>query len=170
MASDPQYVRLHNRLVRGMHIDLASGFGISGLDIVPFPDDPDQADHVRSGMRLGMYEAAADHEVEAFHGRESDYLSKMGIEKTPLALQATFQEGHVQELAALDRRHYEGSRGLGRNTAAAYDADQARRNALLEADGGITSTSPSVESPAPAQEAPAASGDGSDPSGKKNGK
>lgn len=135
MADDPKFVRLHNRLARGSQVDLASGFGISGLDIVPFPKDPDQAAHVRDGLRRGVYDQASDDEVKAFQGRENDYLERTGVAHEA----ARHQEGQVRALADADRLEIEGSRGLGRNNVAAYEADQARRDALLEADGGKTS-------------------------------
>lgn len=135
MADDPKFVRLHNRLARGSQVDLASGFGISGLDIVPFPKDADQAAHVRDGLRRGVYDAASDSEVEAFRGRENDYLERTGVAAEP----PRHQEGQVRALADADRIEIEGSRGLGRNNVAAYEADQARRDALIEASEGKTS-------------------------------
>lgn len=135
MADDPKFVRLHNRLARGCQVDLSSGFSIAGLDIVPFPKDTYQAEYVRDALRRGVLEAASDAEVGAFRDRELDYAARTGVPQDA----PRHQEGRVQELAAVDREQIEGSRGLGADSAAAYAADQARRDALIEAADGKTS-------------------------------
>lgn len=63
---DPQYVRLANRLSRGILADVeGSGWSISGLDVKEFPkDNTNAARFVRHALRDGKLEPAsrAEHE------------------------------------------------------------------------------------------------------------
>ena len=62
---DPQYVRLANRLSRGILADVeGSGWSISGLDVKPFPEGTNAARFVRHALRDGKLEPAsrAEHE------------------------------------------------------------------------------------------------------------
>lgn len=66
MPNDPSYVRLANRLTRGIVADIGnSGWSISGFDVKPFPkDDEAAARFVRRELRDGKLEPASKAEHE----------------------------------------------------------------------------------------------------------
>lgn len=134
---DPAYVKLVDRHVRGMFVDLNTGFGISGLDIVPFPEDEAQAEVARAQIRAGNIEEATEDEVNHFVEMEKDLLGHAGVEIVPGTETSTWQEGKVANAAEASRRSHEAARGL--STSATYAAEQKRRDAILEAQGGKTS-------------------------------
>ena len=62
---DPKYLRLADRIaVHGCRHDLNSGFGISGFDVVPFPEDPAAIKFARTMIRKGIFEEAGKAEYE----------------------------------------------------------------------------------------------------------
>lgn len=63
----PEYVRLPERLVHGMMADTISGFSIAGYDVVPFPEDPEQARYAKRQLNAGNLEPAIEAEYEEAH-------------------------------------------------------------------------------------------------------
>ena len=63
----PSYVRLSTELVSGLVVDMESGWGISGRDVQPYPENDVQATFVKSALRQGILEEATADEYEATH-------------------------------------------------------------------------------------------------------
>jgi hypothetical protein len=137
-TKDPKYIRLAHRLIRGNVTDLRSGFSIAGLDVQPFPEDQKQAAFVRSQTRLGKIEEATEDEFKAVDEVDYDFMAAQNIEIEPMKVKATFQEAAIGKAARAARERATTSRGIGPiGTAAAYAADQRRREAIAEqGDGG----------------------------------
>lgn len=67
MAKNPPYVRLADHMVHGLCVDIETGWGISGYDVQPFPEDADEKRFVRGKINNGVLEAASKAEFDVAH-------------------------------------------------------------------------------------------------------
>lgn len=122
MAEDPKYVRLANRLSRGMLADVyESQWSIAGLDVRPFPEDMRAARFVRNALSDGKLEpaSAAEYEEVTEINEVADEILRQRPDYRETA--ALFQEAAIQRAAAEQTAR----------VAEARDADEA---AEAEAD------------------------------------
>lgn len=113
MAETPQYVRLANRLSRGIvaDIDGGSGWSIAGLDVRAFPDkkkNPGAARFVKKALADGRLEPASLAEWEEVHDTEAIEAEALEGRKRATALNS--QEAHIQREAQEGRKRIEASR------------------------------------------------------------
>ena len=91
---DPQYVRLANRLSRGILADVVgSGWSISGLDVKKFPTGTNAARFVRHALRDGKLEPAGKAEFEEVQS-EVDALNDVTHQEAKVMGAAL--EGHAR--------------------------------------------------------------------------
>lgn len=119
MASNPKYVRLANRLSRGMVIDLNTGWGIAGLDIKEYPEDPHAALFVKRQIDNGKLEPASRAEWEDVN---DDSLINELAEQAREAGNG-LQEAHVQRAARETRGELEAARS-GRGRASEVEQEE----------------------------------------------
>lgn len=100
MQTNPTFVRLTDAASRGALADIGgSGWGISGNDVVPFPDDAEAARYVRQKIRLGVLEEASQAEHEEAHPEA--YSTGDDIQRVMFVQDTTpHQEANVLEAAA----------------------------------------------------------------------
>jgi hypothetical protein len=128
----PKYVRLADHLSRGMRADLNSGFSLSGYNVVESPDEETEAEaaaFVKRELAAGRMEGASKAEFDEVH---PDLLDTLGYEvERKVSLPIAPQEGHIQR----EVRGAHRAMRAGRSTEAgesAFEADEARREALIE--------------------------------------
>jgi hypothetical protein len=104
MASDPRYVKLADHLTGGIVCDLESGWSVSGLDVVEFPDwDDAAAAFVRSKLKAGALDEADEAEFQAI----ADADEAVGQHRPTVALPeqlSNWQENRIQAEAAAHRK------------------------------------------------------------------
>jgi len=79
--ADVSFVRLNRRLTGQIIADLNSGFSVSGMAVVPYPDavkQPEQAAYARSALNRGVLEEASRAEYEE-QQEVNQELSKAGF-------------------------------------------------------------------------------------------
>lgn len=131
--ADPKFVRLADHLSRGMRADINSGFSIAGLDVVPMPDKEDNPEayaYVKREISAGRLESASQAEYDEVH---PDVYAALGVEvKREAVVQvAPPQETAIQAEALKAGRAIRASR-QAQSDEDGFDADQERREALLE--------------------------------------
>lgn len=145
MSDHPEYLRLTNRLRRTCAYDLASGWGISGLDVRTFPEDPAAAKYALACIRDGKMEPAsrAEYEEAKDNPLEEAMLAERPDFKETASLQ---QEQKLQDVAAAAQKKLEKAR-LGDPTAAErYEVEKAARaartgvGAASDDEGELTKT------------------------------
>lgn len=72
MANNPSYVRLSDRMVHGLVVDMESGWSISGFDVKEFPEDREQARFVKQRLNSGVLERASEAEYDEAHPESDD--------------------------------------------------------------------------------------------------
>lgn len=72
MAKNPPYVRLADHMVHGLCVDIETGWGISGYDVQPFPEDADEKRFVRGKINNSVLEAASKAEYDVAHPASDD--------------------------------------------------------------------------------------------------
>lgn len=134
MASNPPFVRLTKRLTRQVIADLPSKFAISGVRVVPYPEDnPDQALFVRRLLARGVLEEASRAEYEEQEEVDGE-LAKAGFfDDTHKKEVVSYQEHLVVERQAAAQKRVSDKR------AETEDEDETeialleeRRASLLE--------------------------------------
>lgn len=61
-ATTPKYVRLTQHMLLGCHVDINTGWGISGRDVQEVPDNPAVQAFVRAAQSRGILEEASEEE------------------------------------------------------------------------------------------------------------
>lgn len=64
----PRFVKLTAHMQFGCQHDIATGFGISGRDVKPVPDNANVHEYVKQGLRKGLFEEATEEEYEEVTG------------------------------------------------------------------------------------------------------
>jgi hypothetical protein len=103
MANDPKYVRLPERLLAGNVTDIegGTGWGISGLDVKEFPEDPDEASFVRDALRSQLLEPATAAEfkrVSDAHARLGSLAAGAVPKEGALGTPAPWNEAAIQQV------------------------------------------------------------------------
>jgi len=103
MANDPKYVRLPERLLTGnvTDIDGGTGWGIAGLDVKEFPEDPDEQAFVRASLRAQLLEpatAAEFNRVQDAHQRLNNLARGAVPKEGALGSPAPWNESAIQQV------------------------------------------------------------------------
>lgn len=126
MPNDPSYVRLANRLTRGMVADVETGWSIAGLDVRRFPEGKQAARFVRLQLREGKLEPASKAEWEEVHDDP--------VEQAMLAQRPDFRkEASRHQEAVVQRAATQGTRRLVENRSADEEEDPEDRIAARKA-------------------------------------
>jgi len=130
MPSDPNFVRLANRLGLQMVADVTggSGWSIGGLDVQDFPEDEEQAAYVRQQLGRGVLEPATQAEYDEVHD-EDEMLEALSLQLE--ASKRTWQEAAVQDIARKRRRAVVDSREVDEEESE-EELDDQRRQAIAE--------------------------------------
>lgn len=141
--TDPEFVRLAERLTTGMLADLYSGWSISGYDVKRFPEGDAAARFVRENLNAGKLEEASQAEWDEVH---EGTLEAAVLAQAPDYRESAsaFQEAHLQQAAAVGRRRLEDNRAArarGEDPEELRQAELARRLEEQE-EAGIDSDDP----------------------------
>lgn len=105
--ADPAFVRLPERLLSGNWTDLATGFGVAGLDVKEFPDDPDEIRVVRDALRSQLLEPAtrADYDrVQKAHSKVGDLARTFVPAEGALGSPAPWNESGIASVAKKEHK------------------------------------------------------------------
>lgn len=100
-SEDPKFVRLSNRLTRGMISDtMESGWSISGLDVKPFPDAKRKAaaKFVRKQINAGNLEACSRAEYDDVQ----EQAASLATNEDSMVQEGNFQKAAAQAAANVE--------------------------------------------------------------------
>ena len=132
--ADVSFVRLTRRLTGQVIADLNSGFSVSGMAVVAYPDavkEPAQAAYARSALNRGILEEASRAEYEE-QQEVNEELSKAGF----------FSDAHKEDVLSYQEhlvveRQAEARARIQAKRAETEDAEQTDFEALVERRGGL---------------------------------
>lgn len=135
--ADPKYVRLSDRLSRGMLVDVESHWSIAGLDVVEFPqDEPGAAQYVRDALRRGLLEEAGKAEFEEIQNLNKDLQDKVVLDdEYKKAIQRSHQEADVVRAANRASKRLADARASDGTDV--YAQDEKRRKATIKAQKNL---------------------------------
>ena len=152
--ADVSFVRLNRRLTGQIIADLNSGFSVSGMAVVPYPDavkQPEQAAYARSALNRGILEEASRAEYEE-QQEVNEELSKAGFFSDAHKDEVlSYQEHLVVERQAEARARIQAKRAETEEPEETeYEALVERRSGLLEEQEakGLNSDDPEVQASA----------------------
>lgn len=130
-----KYVRLRDGLHTGVLVDVESGWGISGMDVKPFPeDDPVAASFVSGRVAAGVLEGASKAEYDEVTGSNDALLEAVGGDTVRVELARPHQEHVIQSLADSGRKATAERMAAGEQLALEAEAERLEAEAQAKRD------------------------------------